>query len=374
MSDTRTKTGRAPRWVIKIGSALLVNPGGGLHREFLEVLVQQVVQLKQNGHEIVLVSSGAVAEGMTRMGWLQRPKTVHKLQAAAAIGQMGLIQAYESRFQRLGEHTAQVLLTHDDVANRKRYLNARTSLRTLIDLGIVPIVNENDTVATDEIRLGDNDTLSGLVSNLIEADLLVILTDQAGLYESDPRKNPAAKLVAEAEAGDQTLRAYAGQGGSLGRGGMQTKLRAAKIAAQSGTNTIIAGGEDKDVLLQIARGDKIGTLLRAGREGIAAKKQWLANQASTRGDLVIDDGALRALREQGKSLLAVGITEVRGNFKRGEIVACLNQQGKEIARGLINYSALETTRLIGKNSDEFETILGYIDADELIHRDNLILV
>ncbi len=374
MSSAREKITRSRRWVVKIGSALLVSREDSFRRDVLEIWVRQIVQLQENNHQVVLVTSGAVAEGMTRLGWAQRPKAVNELQAAAAVGQIGLIQAYQSCFQRFGKHTAQILLTHDDVTDRQRYLNARMSLKTLIDLGVVPVVNENDTVATDEICFGDNDTLSGLVANLIEADLLVILTDQHGLYEADPRKNPAARFIEEADAGDKNLEAYAGQGGILGRGGMRTKLYAAKMAAQSGTDTIIASGEKKDVLLKIADGGKVGTWLKAGQECIAARKQWLASQSKTRGDLVIDDGALKALLDQGKSLLAVGITGVRGNFKRGEIVACLNKDGKEVARGLSNYNASDARRIMGKNSYEFEAILGYINAAELIHRDNLILI
>jgi len=374
MSTSRDKIKQSRRWVIKIGSALLTNQGCGLRHESLEVWVKQIMQLMQQGYEVVLVSSGAVAEGVTRLGWTHRPKAIHELQAAAATGQMGLIQAWESCFQKQDTHTAQVLLTHDDVSNRQRYLNARTSLRTLIELNVVPVVNENDTVATDEIRFGDNDTLAGLVANLIEADVLVILTDQAGLYESDPRKDPAAKFVNEAQAGDETLEDFAGQGGSLGRGGMQTKLRAARMAAQSGTDTVIASGLEQDVLLRIARGEAIGTLLTANQACLAARKQWLASQSKTQGKLILDQGALTALLEQGKSLLAVGIIGVQGDFKRGEIVGCVNNEGKEVARGLTNYNASETRRIMGKNSHEFEAILGYIDDAELIHRDNLILI
>ncbi|OGT34867.1 MAG: glutamate 5-kinase [Gammaproteobacteria bacterium RBG_16_51_14] len=373
VSEAREKLKKARRWVVKIGSALLTNNGNGLHHASLDRWVGQIMQLRQQGIEVVLVSSGAIAEGLTRLGWKHRPSAVHELQAAAAVGQMGLIQAYESCFQRYGTHTAQVLLTHDDISDRERYLNARSSLRTLVRLGVVPVVNENDTVATEEIRFGDNDTLAGLVANLIEAHLLVILTDQEGLFRGDPKDKPDAELVYEASAGDASLEQYAGEGGALGRGGMLTKLRAAVIAAKSGTDTVIASGHDGNALQKIAAGEIIGTLLTASRESLAARKQWLAGQSRIKGKLVLDHGAVKALCLQGKSLLAAGVISVEGEFRRGEIVACQDQAGKEIARGLVNYDAAETRRVQGKGSDEFERLLGYIDEPELIHRDNLII-
>jgi len=374
VSESRKKLAKARRWVVKIGSALLTNNGFGLRHDSLDRWVTQIMQLRQQGIEIVLVSSGAVAEGISRLGWNHRPHAVYELQAAAAVGQMGLIQAYESCFQRYNTHTAQVLLTHYDITDRERYLNARTSLRTLIDLDVVPVVNENDTVATNELRFSDNDTLAGMVANLIEADLLVILTDQDGLFKSDPQINPDAELVHEARVGDSVLKEYAGEGGTLGRGGMLTKLQAADTAAKSGTDTVIASGLAVNVLQAIATGETIGTLLTAPRERLAARKQWLANQSWVMGKLTLDNGAVNALCSQGKSLLAVGVTTVEGDFKRGEIVACLDKDGNEIARGLVNYNADESQRIMGKSSDAFEELLGYIDEPELIHRDNLIIL
>jgi glutamate 5-kinase len=374
MSDNRSTLKQAKRWVIKIGSALLTNEGCGLRADSLDVWVKQIMTLKDQGIDVVLVSSGAVAEGITRLGWQRRPSAVHELQAAAAVGQMGLIQAYEQCFQQYDAHTAQILLTNDDISDRRRYLNARSTLRTLVQLGIVPIVNENDTVATDEIQFGDNDTLAGLVANLIEADVLIILTDQSGLYDSDPRANPEAQLIEEGRAGDSALENYAGKGGALGRGGMLTKLHAARTAAKSGASTVIASGNEAQVLVKIAEGENIGTFLSAGQEPIAARKQWLASQTQIRGRLHLDDGAVKVLSEQGKSLLAVGVTRVEGSFKRGEIVSCLDGKGKEIARGLVNYDMEESARIAGQGSDKIEALLGYIDDAELIHRDNLILL
>jgi len=325
--------------------------------------------------EVVLVSSGAVAEGMSRLGWKARPKAIHDLQAAAAVGQMGLVQAYESHFMAHGRHTAQILLDHDDLSNRQRYLNARRTLQALIRLGVVPVVNENDTVVTDEIRFGDNDTLGALVANLIDAEVLVILTDQQGLFDKDPRANPDAVLVGEGRAGDPALDAMAGgSAGSLGRGGMATKLRAAKLAARSGATTLIASGREPDVLVRLRRGDALGTLLVAAQEPIAARKQWLAGQLQVRGRLTLDAGAVDVLRQQGRSLLPVGVKAVSGHFTRGELVTCCDEDGREIARGLVNYSAEETARILGQSSARIAEILGYRDDDELIHRDNLVLV
>ena len=373
---SRAQLTQAKRWVVKVGSSLLTNDGQGLSLELMDAWVGQIAELKARGVEVVLVSSGAVAEGMQRLGWRDRPHALYQLQAAAAVGQMGLIQAYESRFQKHDVHTAQVLLTHEDLADRQRYLNARSTLRTLLALGVVPVVNENDTVAVEEIRFGDNDTLAALVANSVEAELLVILTDQAGMYESDPRTDPNASMVRERLAGDAALRAMAAGGGvgKYGRGGMLTKVTAAEKAARSGTATIIGPGREADVLLRIAGGDEVGTLILPGREPLAARKRWLAGQAQVGGRLVLDDGAVRVLREAGRSLLAVGVTAVDGDFRRGEVVACVDGRGHEVARGLVNYSAVETRRILGQPTDRMEALLGYVDEPELVHRDNLVLV
>ena len=362
------------RWVVKIGSALITADGKGLDRDALRLWVDQMADMIDAGDEVVLVSSGAVAEGMNRMGWTRRPGTLHQLQAAAAIGQMGLVQAWESCFQRRGLHTAQVLLTHDDLSDRRRYLNARSTLRALVSLGVVPVINENDAVANEELRFGDNDTLAALVANLVEADRLVLLTDQAGLYQSDPRADPGAELVSHAQAGDPTLDAMAGGGGLLGQGGMQTKLRAARLAARSGATTVIAHGRQPDVLRRLHAGDRIGTLLTSTQPPEAARKRWLAGQLQAKGQLELDPGAVRVLREAGRSLLAVGVRSVRGNFRRGELVACVDSKGREVARGLVNYSADEARRIQGQPSSAIESLLGYVDEEELIHRDNLVLV
>ena len=374
MTKTRQQLGRARRWVVKIGSALVTDEGRGLDRAAIEAWAEQVATLRERGHEIVLVSSGAVAEGMKRLGWSERPHAVHELQAAAAVGQMGLVQAYESIFQRHGIHAAQVLLTHDDLKDRQRYLNARSTLRTLLETGVVPVVNENDTVAVEEIQLGDNDTLGALVGNLVEADLLVLLTDQLGMFDSDPRHNPDAKILHEVRADDPSLENMAGDGGKLGRGGMLTKVRAAARAARAGGATLIASGSEPNVLARIADGEQIGTLFTPSSEPLAARKQWLAGQLHVQGTLTLDRGASRVLRESGKSLLPVGVMAVEGEFNRGELVACLDPDGREIARGLVNYSAVETRGVMGHPSSEIEARLGYVDEAELIHRDNLVLV
>lgn len=364
----------AKRWVVKIGSALLTNDGKGLDAEAIAGWVKQMAELRLRGIELVLVSSGAVAAGMRRLGWASRPTEIHQLQAAAAVGQMGLVQTYEVEFQRYGLLTAQVLLDHDDLSSRQRYLNARSTLKTLVSLNVVPVINENDTVVTDEIRFGDNDTLGALVANLIEADLLVILTDQKGMYDSDPRTNPSAQLLSEIAAADSRLEQMAGgSGGALGRGGMITKVRAARVAARSGADTVIVGGRIENALLRIAAGDDIGTFLWADQQPQAARKRWISGQLQTRGTLVLDDGAVRVVREQGKSLLPVGVKEVRGDFTRGDMVICVDVQGKEIARGLVNYHAEEALKIIGKPSSQIAEILGYQDDSELIHRDNLVL-
>ena len=372
---TRQSLKSTRRWVVKIGSALITADGKGLDRESLRHWVDQMADLIADGNEVVVVSSGAVAEGMKRMGWMQRPVGLHGLQAAAAIGQMGLVQAWESCFQRRGLHTAQVLLTHDDLSNRKRYLNARSTLRALVGFGVVPVINENDAVANEELRFGDNDTLAALVANLIEADLLVLLTDQQGLYNADPRSNPDASLVAHGLAGDRSLDTMAGGGGGrFGQGGMQTKLRAARLAARSGAATVIAYGREQNVLRRLKQGEEIGTLLTSSQQPDAARKRWLAGQLQAKGRLVLDAGAVRVLRESGRSLLAVGVREVEGDFLRGEMVVCADEQGHEFARGLVNYSADEARRIKGRPSGDIERILGYVDEQELVHRDNLVLM
>lgn len=373
MSAERAKLSSARRWVIKIGSALVTDNGCGLRRAVLEPWVRQIATLSRRGLEFVIVSSGAIAEGVSRLGWRKRPAAVHELQAAAAIGQMGLVRAYADCFRRYGKHTAQVLLTHDDIASRSRYLNARTTLNSLIRLGVIPIINENDTVATDEIRFGDNDTLGGLVANLIEADALALLTDQAGLYSADPRRDVAARLIGQARVTAPELEGYAGEGSALGRGGMRSKLKAARIAARSGALTLIASGMEENVLLKLAGGEPCGTLLYSDADSIGARKQWLANQNHLRGAVSLDDGAVKALREKGKSLLPVGVKSVRGDFKRGEIIACLDSNGREIARGLSNYDAAQSILIMGKSSKQIRALLGQFEEDELIHRDNLIL-
>ena len=362
------------RVVVKIGSALLTRDGRGLNVEAIEDWVAQLAALRASDIEVLLVTSGAVAAGMQRLGRNERPHALHELQAMAAVGQMGLAQTYETAFQRHQRQTAQVLLTHDDLADRNRYLNARSTLRTLLDFGVIPVINENDTVATEEIRFSDNDTLAALVANLVEADLLLILTDQQGLYEADPRTSPDAKLVQEGEAGDASLLAMAGGSGSLGRGGMRTKILAAERAAHSGAVTVIASGHEKNAISRVLAGEQLGTCLRPTEERLAARKQWLAGPTRAGGKLVLDDGAVRVLREAGKSLLPVGVKRVEGEFGRGDIVACLDQQGREVARGLVNYGAAEAARIIGQPSDKIEAILGYVDEPELIHRDNLVIL
>jgi glutamate 5-kinase len=366
---------QAKRLVIKVGSSLVTADGRGIDHAAVGRWAEQIAALRTAGKEIVLVSSGAIAEGMQRLGWIRRPAAIHALQAAAAVGQMGLVQAYETAFSRFGLHTAQILLTHDDLADRRRYLNARSTLRTLLALGVIPIINENDTVTTDEIRLGDNDTLGALVTNLIEADVLLLLTDQGGLYSADPRKDPAAALVRRALAGDPALEAIASSAGSaLGRGGMLTKVLAAKRAARSGASTVIANGREEHVLTRLAAGEAIGTELTAQTLTLAARKQWLADHVRLAGRLTLDPGAVRALTREGKSLLPIGVIACEGQFDRGEVVGCCDPDGREIARGLVNYSAAETLRILRKPSSEIEAILGYVDEPELIHRDNLVLL
>jgi len=371
---SRANTKQAKRWVVKIGSALLTNDGAGVDCNAIDSWVNQIAELLSQGKEIVLVSSGAIAEGMARLGWANRPDSIHDLQAAAAVGQMGLIQIYESSFLRFNRKTAQILLDHDDLASRQRYLNARGVMKRLMDLGVVPIVNENDTVVTDEIRFGDNDNLAALVANLIDADVLVILTDKDGLYDANPDDDPAAQLVTEAKATDSSLDSLVGESSSqLGRGGMVTKLQAARLASSSGCSTIIAGGRNNDVLIDIASGKSIGTLLKAHQKPIAARKQWLAGQLQVKGKLVLDDGAIEVLVRHGRSLLPVGITSVDGTFGRGDLVSCVDLRGIEVARGLVNYSVEEARKLCGESTSSISKILGYKDDDEMIHRDNLVL-
>ncbi|MBX3592299.1 MAG: glutamate 5-kinase [Burkholderiaceae bacterium] len=362
------------RIVVKVGSSLVTNEGRGLDERAISLWGRQIAELRGLGKEVVMVSSGAVAEGMKRLGWAKRPKAMHELQAAAAVGQMGLAQVYETCFRAHGLGTAQVLLTHDDLADRKRYLNARSTLLALLELGVVPIINENDTVVTDEIKFGDNDTLGALVANLIDADALVILTDQSGLFTADPRRDPQARLLERVVAGDPALEAIAGgAGSSIGRGGMITKVLAAKRAASSGAHTIVASGREADVLVRLARGEAIGTRFIAQTPRMAARKQWLADHLQLRGAVRLDAGAARALVAGGRSLLPIGVTDVSGEFERGEAVAIRDPEGREIARGLINYSSSETRLIMRRPSSEIEAILGFIEEPELVHRDNLVL-
>jgi glutamate 5-kinase len=368
------RPGAARRWVIKIGSAMITNDGRGLDLDAIRAWSEQMAELHHRGKELLLVSSGAIAEGMRRLGIRQRPRALYELQAAAAVGQMGLVQAYESAFQRHGIRTAQVLITHDDAADRKRYLNVRSTLRTLLGMGVIPVINENDAVAFDEIRFGDNDSIGALISNLVEAELLVLLTDQRGMFDRDPRQHPDARLIGQARAGDPELELMSGAGGALGRGGMLTKVQAAAKAARSGASTVIAWGREPEVLLRLAQGEPIGTLLTPGQGPLAARKRWLAAQLQVRGRLRLDAGAVRVLHGSGRSLLPIGVTAAEGDFSRGELVACLGPDGREVARGLVNYNAAETARIIGKPSEQIETLLGYVDEPELIHRDNLVLL
>ncbi|MCW3481745.1 glutamate 5-kinase [Neisseriaceae bacterium JH1-16] len=363
----------ASRLVVKVGSSLVTNDGKGLDLGALARWAAEIAELKRRGKEVVLVSSGAIAEGCQRLGWSRRPKAVHELQAAAAVGQMGLAQAYETAFREHGLKTAQVLLTHEDLADRTRYLNARSTLTALLALNVVPIINENDTVVTDEIRFGDNDTLGALVTNLIEADALVILTDQQGLYTADPRKHPDAEFVHEAEAGDAALEEMAGgAGSSVGTGGMYTKIVAAKRAARSGAATVIASGREVNVLSRLADGEGIGTQLVAPTNRMAARKQWLADHLKLTGRLVLDDGAALAVREKHTSLLPIGVIGVEGDFLRGEAVACVDGTGREVARGLVNYSSDEARLIMKKPTRALEETLGYLVEPELIHRDNMV--
>lgn len=369
-----THVAAARTWVVKVGSALLTEQGAGISAEGLDDWCRQVAMLAENGKRIVLVSSGAVAEGCRRLGLSVRPTTIHELQAAAAVGQSGLIEAYEQAFRHYRRRIALVLLTHDDLADRERYLNARTTLTTLLDLGVVPVINENDSVATDEIKLGDNDTLAGMVTSLLSADVLVVLTDRDGLHEEDPRTCPGAPLVREAEAGDARLDHMAGAvAGRLGRGGMVTKLAAARLAARSGAHTIIAHGRAPNVLLRISAGEQVGTLLTADLAPLDARKRWIAGQLRAKGELFVDAGATQAIIHRGVSLLPAGLVAANGSFRRGDMIRVLDPDGVEIAKGLVNYDAGEARKLIGRQSAEIEAVLGYVDEPELVHRDNLVV-
>jgi glutamate 5-kinase len=366
---------KVKRVVIKIGSSLLTKGGQGLDKTAIAAWVSQMAGLKQRSVEIVLVSSGAVAEGMSRLGLKIRPKTLHELQAAAAVGQMGLVRVFDDNFQQHGLHAAQVLLTHEDLSDRQRYLNARSTLFTLLKLGVVPVINENDTVATEEIRFGDNDTLAALVANLVEADLLIILTDQKGLYTGDPGLFPEAELISQISVNDERLEKMAGESRSgLGRGGMYTKVKAARLASRSGAATLIAPGVLDNVISKVIAGEEIGTHFLPDIEPLLARKRWLAGQLQVKGQLVLDAGAVKVLKTAGKSLLAVGVKSVSGKFERGELVSCVDESGLEIARGLINYGKAEAQLIAGKSSSEFEKILGYADDSEMIHRDNMVVM
>ena len=365
---------KAKRVVVKVGSSLVTNEGRGLDEAAIGEWCRQMAHLVRQDCEVIMVSSGAIAEGMKRLGWTQRPHAINELQAAAAVGQMGLAQMYETKLRENGLGSAQVLLTHADLADRERYLNARSTLLTLIGLGVVPVINENDTVVNDEIKFGDNDTLGALVANLVEADALIILTDQPGLFSADPRKDPAAQLVEQARAGDPALEAMAGgAGSSIGRGGMITKILAAKRAAGSGASTVIAWGREPDVLIRLKNGESIGTLLVAPTQKTRARKQWIADHLQMRGAVWVDAGAAAKLREEGKSLLPIGMFQVDGEFSRGDVIAVRDKQGVEIARGLANYASAEARLMCRKPSSEIEALLGYVAEPEMLHRDNMVL-
>ena len=365
---------KAKRVVVKVGSSLVTNEGRGLDEAAIGEWCRQMAHLVHQDCEVIMVSSGAIAEGMKRLGWTQRPHAINELQAAAAVGQMGLAQMYETKLRENGLGSAQVLLTHADLADRERYLNARSTLLTLIGLGVVPVINENDTVVNDEIKFGDNDTLGALVANLVEADALIILTDQPGLFSADPRKDPAAQLIEQARAGDPALEAMAGgAGSSIGRGGMITKILAAKRAAGSGASTVIAWGREPDALIRLKNGESIGTLLVAPTQKTRARKQWIADHLQMRGAVWVDAGAATKLSEEGKSLLPIGMFQVDGEFSRGDVIAVRDKQGVEIARGLANYASAEARLMCRKPSSEIEALLGYVAEPEMLHRDNMVL-
>ena len=370
--DDRQRLADARRWVIKVGSALLTDDGRGLDLSVVSRLADQLAALRAGGRDVVLVSSGAIVAGLARLQLSERPHEVNLSQAAAAVGQSALVRAYEECLGPHGVTTAQILLSHADVRARDRYLNARSTLNTLLSMDVLPIVNENDTVVTDEIRLGDNDTLAALVANLVDADALLILTDQDGLMDGDPRRATNAQLIQSADVHDPELDQVAGGGSALGRGGMATKLSAARLAARSGTGTVIANGRVPDVVASVAGGESVGTFLQTRRQPQSARKQWLASLLHAKGQLVLDDGAVRGVSEQGRSLLPIGITAVSGEFQRGDLVSCVDSAGRERARGLVNYTAEEAAALIGKSSDQIEATLGYCGDEEMIHRDNLV--
>ena len=373
-TDNSTTLRDARRIVVKVGSSLVTNEGRGLDEQAIGEWCRQLSALVREGRELIMVSSGAIAEGMKRLGWQQRPKALNELQAAAAVGQMGLAQMYETQLRHNGLGSAQVLLTHADLADRERYLNARSTLLTLLSHGVLPVINENDTVVNDEIKFGDNDTLGALVANLVEADVLIILTDQKGLYSADPRVDPSATFVHTARAGDAQLEAMAGgAGSSIGKGGMITKILAAKRAAGSGASTVIAWGRETDVLLRLSKGESIGTLLVAPTQKQQARKQWMADQLQLRGSITVDMGAVDKVRKEGKSLLPIGMTAVEGEFSRGEVIAILDPQGVEVARGLANYASAEARLICRKPSGDIEANLGYVAEPEMVHRDNLVL-
>ena len=373
--NSRENFKKAKRIVVKIGSSLLTKGGKGLDKTAIAQWVEQMAALRKSGVDVILVSSGSVAEGVWRLGLKARPTTLHELQAAAAVGQMGLVRVFDDTFQQHDLHASQILLTHDDLSNRQRYLNARSTLLTLLQFGVVPVINENDTVATEEIRFGDNDTLAALVANLVEADLLLILTDQQGLFTADPSVNTDATLISQINVNDERLESMAGESRSgLGRGGMSTKVSAARLAARSGAATVIAAGATNNVIQSVLNGDVIGTHFLPDIEPLLARKRWLAGQLQVKGQLVLDNGAVEMLKHNGKSLLAVGVKWATGQFERGELVSCLDQNGVEIARGLVNYGSEETQKIAGKSSADFQLILGYADDLELIHRDNLVLI
>jgi len=374
LATTRRGVAEARRWVIKIGSAVLTDNGQGLSETFIQQLAEDVVSLREQGCEVILVSSGAVAAGLARLGITERPSALDELQAAAAVGQSSLVQAYEAAFAPAGVLCAQILLSHDDVKSRDRYLNARATLKTLLSQGVIPIVNENDTVVTEEIRFGDNDTLAALVANLIDADALLMLTDQQGLFDADPRTHSDATLVGETDAHDTVLDAMVSEGSTLGRGGMVSKLRAARLAARSGTVSIIADGRDPSTVSQATNGFAVGTLFTTAQQPQPARKQWLASLLYPRGELLLDEGACRVITASGRSLLPVGVKAVSGEFTRGDLVRCVNSDGEEVARGLINYGTEDAQRLLGRSSADIEAILGFGGEEELIHRDNLITV
>ncbi|MEC8834390.1 MAG: glutamate 5-kinase [Pseudomonadota bacterium] len=374
MSNERERLSESQVWVVKIGSALLTSDGVGIDADGIDGWCEQISLLLDGGKQIALVTSGAVAEGFRRLGFTERPDSIHELQAAAAVGQMGIVQAYEESFRRHNRRTALVLLTHDDLSDRQRYLNARGTLRTLLEFGIVPVINENDSVATEEIQLGDNDTLAARVASLVSADALVLLTDQNGLYEDDPRIRPNAPMVNECSAFDSQLDDMVGSGsGALGRGGMVTKLEASRYAARAGCHTVIANGREQDVLSAIATGQNVGTLLTADVAPLDARKQWIAAQVQIAGGITLDAGAVQAVQERGVSVLAVGVSDVQGNFGRGDVVSIIGPDGVEVGKGLVNYGAVETDLIKGHGSDVIEELLGYVDEEELIHRDNLAL-